>query len=64
MNNLKINELGYKADAELFLMNCCFSKKLEFPDEEIWLGINLLERDDELPTFPKPKEKKDDTGSR
>jgi len=43
------NELGDKLAARIMLLDK--SLKLYLPSEEEWIGLNLLERDDELPSF-------------
>lgn len=42
-------ELGDKLAARIMLLDK--STKLYLPSEEEWIGLNLLERDDELPSF-------------
>jgi hypothetical protein len=44
-------ELGDKLAARIMLLDK--SSKLYLPNESEWIGINLLERDDELPNLPK-----------
>ena len=42
-----INDLGSKLAAQLLL--CSIDRRIIVPSEEEWIGLNLLERDDELP---------------
>lgn len=42
-----INDLGSKLAAQILLSDT--SKRIIVPSKEEWIGINCLERDDELP---------------
>lgn len=42
-----INDLGSMLAAKLLLMDT--SKRIIIPSEEEWIGLNCLERDDDLP---------------
>lgn len=43
------NELGYKLAARIMLTS---TKLIVTPTKEEYIGINLLHRDNELPSFP------------
>lgn len=45
----KADELGNKLTARLMLSDK--SPKIYLPSKEEWIGLNLLERDDELPSL-------------
>jgi hypothetical protein len=47
----KCNELGCKLAAKLLLQNK--SKGIITPNYDEWIGVGLLERDDELKRLPK-----------
>lgn len=47
MKQLEHNENKCKLLARLILLNV--TTKLTLPTQEEWIGLNLLERDDELP---------------
>lgn len=54
----KFNELGCKLAAKLLLQNT--SKGIITPNYDEWIGVGLLERDDEL-TRLSPKDNNNDT---
>lgn len=48
-NTKRADELGMKLQARLFLIWADWTRKIVTPTHEEWVGIGLLERDDQLP---------------